>query len=521
MYRALYRKWRPLSFSDVTGQPHVTDTLSHEVATGKLSHAYLFTGSRGTGKTTCAKILSKAVNCLSPVNGSPCNECEICKGIDSGAVLDVIEIDAASNNGVDNIRDLREEATFTPVKAKFRVYIIDEVHMLSIGAFNALLKILEEPPSYVIFILATTEVHKLPATILSRCQRFDFHHIPPEDISSRLMFVAKQENITLSEESAMMIARYADGALRDALSLLDSCSAKSSNITPDIVSSCAGIAGKDHLFKMADFIAAKDTSSAIHLVGELHNSSCNMERLCIELLEHFRNLMVSKTVRDIENLIIAANDDIEHYKKQSSQFSLESILNILTVLGNSVNDFKKGIDRKLQAEMLIVRLCTPSLSTDNTSILRRIADLEAGTHFSRPAAPATLKENPVFEQKKESETVPAQNETPESSDDLMRFRGWPEVLGILKDSCKPISGLLSGSSAFIQGDKLLIKTNNAALIQFLNIPLYSNAIIDAVIKTCGKKYAVSVFDNTEEKKRTDPLENLAKKIDEYKKKEND
>ncbi|MBQ4629895.1 MAG: DNA polymerase III subunit gamma/tau [Clostridia bacterium] len=517
MYRALYRKWRPLTFDDVTGQPHVTDTLSHEVATGKLSHAYLFTGSRGTGKTTCAKILSKAVNCLSPVNGSPCNECEICKGIDSGAVLDVIEIDAASNNGVDNIRDLREEATFTPVKAKFRVYIIDEVHMLSIGAFNALLKILEEPPSYVVFILATTEVHKLPATILSRCQRFDFHHIPPEDISKRLMYVAKQENLTLSAESAMMIARYADGALRDALSLLDSCSAKTDNITPDIVSSCAGIAGKNHLFKMADFISAKDTSSAINLVSDLHNSSCNMERLCIELMEHFRNLMISKTVNNVENLIIAANEDIEHYKKQSSQFSLEAILNILTVLSNAVNDFKKGIDRKLQAEMLIVRLCTPSLSSDNSSILRRIADLESGIHINRPSVTVS---QPIVE--KEAET-PVKTETQKEkiqtsdSDELTRFKSWPEVLGILKETCKPVSGLLSGSSAYTQGSKLFIKTDNAALVQFLNIPLYSNAIIDAVIKSCGQKYSVSVYNNDTEKKRTDPLENLVKKIDEYKK----
>ncbi len=524
MYRALYRKWRPLSFSDVTGQPHVTDTLSHEVSTGKLSHAYLFTGSRGTGKTTCAKILSKAVNCLSPVNGSPCNECEICKGIDSGAVLDVIEIDAASNNGVDNIRDLREEASFTPVKTKYRVYIIDEVHMLSIGAFNALLKILEEPPSYVIFILATTEVHKLPATILSRCQRFDFHHISPEDISSRLMYVAKEENLNLSLESSMMIARYADGALRDALSLLDSCSAKGSDITPEIVSLCAGIAGKNHLFRMADYISAKDTASAINLISELHNSSCNMERLCVELMEHFRNLMISKTVSNVGNLIIAANDDIEHYKKQSAQFSLESILNILTVLSGAVNDFKKGIDRKLQAEMLVVRLCTPSLSSDSSSILRRLADLESGVHFQKSAPPAPSKESPVSVKTEEpvKSAVPKKEESTEGyTDGLIRFKLWPEVLGILKETSKPVSGLLSGSSAYTQGDKLYIKTDNSALIQFLNIPIYLNAITDAVMKTCGKKYTVSVFNNETERKRSDPLEGLVKKIDEYKKKEND
>ena len=308
MYQALYRKWRPKSFNDVYGQPHVTRTLQSQLESERISHAYLFTGSRGTGKTTCAKILSKAVNCLNPVDGNPCNECEICKGIDSGAILDVIEIDAASNNGVDNIRDLREEANFTPVNAKYRVYIIDEVHMLSIGAFNALLKTLEEPPSHVIFILATTEIHKLPATILSRCQRFDFKRISPEDITARLIYVSEKENVTLTENAAALIARIADGGMRDALSLLDRCFAMGNNIDENAVSSAAGIAGTIHLFSFSEYVAKGDFTSALKLVSKLHNEFCDIDSLCTELTLHFRNLMVAKTVKECDGLIVCSKD---------------------------------------------------------------------------------------------------------------------------------------------------------------------------------------------------------------------
>ena len=305
MPKALYRKWRPQVFSDVSGQGHITETLMHEVDVGRLSHAYLFTGSRGTGNTTCAKILSKAVNCLNPQNGNPCNECEVCRGIDDGSILDVTEIDAASNNGVDNIRDLREEANFTPAVAKYRVYIIDEVHMLSTGAFNALLKTLEEPPSHVLFILATTEVHMLPATILSRCQRFDFRRIPPEDIAKRLLLVAEKENLKLAEDAAMLIARIADGALRDALSILDQCASFSEEITLNIVSKAAGLLGRDYLFEISDAIKNQDSSKVLSIIDRLHASSCDMERLINELVNHFRNVMISKTTKTLKNLLYA------------------------------------------------------------------------------------------------------------------------------------------------------------------------------------------------------------------------
>lgn len=530
MYRALYRKWRPAVFSDVAGQPHVTQTLMHEVETGKLSHAYLFTGSRGTGKTTCAKILAKAVNCLHPVGGNPCCACEICRGIDDGTVLDVIEIDAASNNGVDNIRDLREEANFTPVRARYRVYIIDEVHMLSIGAFNALLKILEEPPSYVLFILATTEVHKLPATILSRCQRFDFHHIPPENIAERLQYVAGQEKIDLTDEAAVLIARYADGALRDALSLLDRCSARGETITPEIVGACAGIAGKEYLFQMADCVAAQNAADALRLIGNLHASSCNMERLCVELTEHFRNLMVSKVVRDPQNLIICSKEDLAAYRTQSEKFTLETILHILSVLGDTSANLKRGLDRKIETEMAILRLCTPSLSTDSDALLRRISELErsvrSGSAISAPAEPvSTAGDLPAVSTQalpeEKSEMVQVQQHTPETptGSESAQFRLWPEVLLILKDTCKPISGVLVGSTAVLSENVLQIKSGNAAFARFLEIPTYVTAIQEAVEKVSGKKYRIEAFDNGREEKKSDPLEQLIVKINTYKESE--
>ncbi len=519
MYRALYRKWRPATFTDVSGQPHVTQTLMHEVQTGKLSHAYLFTGSRGTGKTTCAKILSKAVNCLHPVDGNPCGECEICRGIDDGSVLDVIEIDAASNNGVDNIRDLREEANFTPVKAKYRVYIIDEVHMLSIGAFNALLKILEEPPSYVLFILATTEVHKLPSTILSRCQRFDFHHIPPESIAQRLRYVSEQENIDLTDEGALMIARYADGALRDALSLLDRCSARGETITPEVVSACAGIAGKEHLFKMADCIARRDAAAALELVGELHTSSLNMERLCVEMTEHFRNLMVSKAVRDPSQLIICSKEDLAHYKSQSDAFTLESILDILNVLGETSANLKRGLDRRIETEMAVLRLCTPSLSTDNHALLRRIGELEKKIEngsFVTAEQPKKAPDKKTEPPEKLKPAAPAQSDpVPVEDNAPQRYRLWPEVVLELKETCKPLIGILTGSSAFLQGEQLILQSDNAALERFLEIPQYLQAVKDAVAKINGTPLSIVMENKKQSQKRKDPLEDLIRKINTF------
>ncbi len=377
MYRALYRKWRPQTFTDVSGQEHITNTLMHEVEAGRLSHAYLFTGSRGTGKTSCAKILSKAVNCLHPVNGNPCNECEICRGIDDGSILDVTEIDAASNNGVDNIRDLREEANFTPAAAKYRVYIIDEVHMLSAGAFNALLKTLEEPPEHVLFILATTEVQKLPATILSRCQRFDFRRIPAEDISARLLKVAENENLELSEDASLLIARIADGALRDALSILDQCAGANEPITVNTVSNCAGLLGKDYLFEISDAVINNNASRVLSIIDRLHSSSCDMERLISELVNHFRNVMMAKTAEKPEEFIVCTPDELSKYMSLAKKMTYGTVLYVMETLCKEASALKYSSHQRAQVETVLIRLCTPELSTDNSAIIRRIDELES------------------------------------------------------------------------------------------------------------------------------------------------
>ncbi len=403
MYQALYRKWRPRTFSDVSGQETVTTALKNELKTGRLSHAYLFTGCRGTGKTTCAKILAKAVNCAHPVDGDPCNECAVCRGIDDGSVLDVAEIDAASNNGVDSIRDLRDEVAFTPVSGKYRVYIIDEVHMLSAGAFNALLKTLEEPPAHVIFILATTEVHKLPATILSRCQRFDFGRIRPEDIAARIHYVAEQEGLTVTEDAAMLLARLADGALRDALSLLDQCASVSHTITMDTVTGVTGMAGQDTLAELTDCVARQDAAAALALVDRLYRSAKDMERLCAEWVTYLRNLMILHSVRDAGELVIASPDELARMGAAAQKLGLPTILHMMEVLQNALDRLRGGVSRRVEMEMAVLRLCDPRLDGSAAALTHRLDVLEAAVRAGASAAPAA----PVAEP-----SVPAPMEQP-------------------------------------------------------------------------------------------------------------
>ena len=398
MYQVLYRKWRPRVFSDVVGQPHITRTLLSEVREGRLAHAYLFTGSRGTGKTTCAKILSKAINCLNPQNGNPCNECEICRGVDNGTLLDVVEIDAASNRGIDDIRLLRDESNFTPAQATYRVYIIDEVHMLTIEAFNALLKTLEEPPEHVKFILATTEVHKLPSTILSRCQRFDFRRIEPKVIADRLMFIAQQENAVLHEDAALLIARIADGGMRDALSLLDSALSVTGEVTAAVVSDCAGLMGRDAIYDLVRAVAAADTAKCLQLLDSLHNASCDTERLITELTSQFRNFLILKTVRRPEDLIVCTADELALLKTLADLFSAEQILFALNVLTKTGEAIKRTQNRRIEAEMALIRLCSPETDTDVSALNARIASLEAALAALQkngvPAAPAPAAQAP-------------------------------------------------------------------------------------------------------------------------------
>ena len=402
MYRVLYRKWRPQTFSDVSGQPHITNTLMNEVRENRLAHAYLFTGSRGTGKTSCAKILAKAINCLHPVDGNPCNECEICRGIDNGSILDVVEIDAASNRGIDDIRALREESAFTPAQAKFRVYIIDEVHMLTIEAFNALLKTLEEPPEHIVFILATTEVQKLPSTILSRCQRFDFRRISVSSIVNRLQYVAEKENVEIDETAAMLIARIADGGMRDALSIFDRCLSISEKVDTAVVSDAAGIMSKEYLFSLSEAFKNKDTSTALSIIDELHNSSCDTERLCTELTNHFRSILIIKSVKKPENILVCTNEELDELKKISAKFTVEEILNIMNILSSAIAAIKATHNRRIETEMAIIKICSPEASTDVSALFARISELEekvsrlsSGQIVSAPVA--TAPANAVYE----------------------------------------------------------------------------------------------------------------------------
>lgn len=376
MYRVLYRKWRPKTFEDVTGQPQVTQTLKQELVAGRIAHAYLFTGSRGTGKTTCAKILAKAINCLNPIDGEPCGTCEICRGIDEGSVTDVVEIDAASNNGVDNIRMLREEAGFTPAMAKYRVYIIDEVHMLSIGAFNALLKTLEEPPAHVVFILATTEVHKMPATILSRCQRFEFKRISPDDSAQRLCYIAREEGADLDDEAALLIARLADGALRDALSILDQCIGVSNHVTTEVVCSTVGIVGREHLYQLVDAAASQNSAKALELIDQLYRGSKDMARLCEELSVYFRNMMLIKTMKDARAFIPVSEEGFQSLTKQALSLSLTAILHGLDTIQDALEKIYRGANARITFEMTMIQLCTPQLDTSAEALLRRINALE-------------------------------------------------------------------------------------------------------------------------------------------------
>lgn len=366
MYQALYRKWRPQTFADVIGQQHITDTLRAQLQSGRLSHAYLFTGTRGTGKTTCAKILARAVNCEHPVNGDPCNECAACRGILDGSVLDVTEIDAASNNGVDNIRDLRDETRYTPAQVKKRVFIIDEVHMLSIGAFNALLKTLEEPPEHVLFILATTELHKVPATILSRCQRFDFRRIGAEDIARRLLDVAAGEGIQLTEGAARLIARLADGAMRDALSMLDRAAAAGA-VDEQTVTAALGVLGQDDGVRLAEALKAGDLAAAVGLLDEYYNAGRDLASVYDQMLGLIRDALLVKTSKtDVSGLISPAYS-VKTLQKLCDGLAASTLIAWSRVIGNALDRMRSAANRRVEAELCAVRLC--SLGAENYDTL--------------------------------------------------------------------------------------------------------------------------------------------------------
>ncbi len=561
MYQVLYRKYRPRVFADVYGQDHVTSTLKNEIKEGRISHAYLFTGSRGTGKTTCAKILAKAVNCPNAVDGEPCNACEICKGLDSGTIYDVVEIDAASNNGVDNIRDLREEVNYTPTRGKYRVYIIDEVHMLSTGAFNALLKTLEEPPAHVIFILATTEVHKLPATILSRCQRFDFKRIQPETMAVRLQQVAGLEGMELAPDAATLIARIADGALRDGLSILDQCAGRSKQITAQLVSEVAGLAGREALYRLSDAVLARDSSAAAEELAQLHENSYDMERLCVEMINHFRNFMMVKTVKKSRELIICTDDEYKHIEESAGQFTLAQILRGLDLFQSTLVKIKGGATPRIEMEMAFVRLCEPKLETDPDAINQRLSALERAVQNGVPAAPVKTVQSPAPAERPapaqptvpptpqpaptpaapapepvpaapaepaptpmaepaqpaaplpQEPAPPAPSPAPAADSEQQLFMQWADLMEILHRTDIALFGVLNGSQGYTRGEFFLIDSPNPTIKEFIKISTHAKAIRAALHELTGHNYKLGLFKkkSTEQAPRRDPLEDLLSK----------
>lgn len=550
MYRVLYRKWRPTVFTDVSGQEHITSTLQNEVSSGRLNHAYLFTGSRGTGKTTCAKILAKAVNCLNPQNGNPCGECEICKGIDDGSILDIVEMDAASNRKIDDIRQIIDEVQFKPTKCKYRVYIVDEVHMLTQEAFNALLKTLEEPPDHVIFILATTEVHKLPQTIRSRCQRFDFHRIPPRAIADRVEYVVSQENAEITDSAALMLASVADGALRDALSLLDSCLAVSSYIDEKVVRNAAGLVNNSYLFELATAIINKNPSKSLEIVGRLYSESKDMARLCDELVEHFRAIMLIKTIKNPRDILIMSDDEFEQAVTQSDYLSLADIVFYMDVLSKAYQRMGKGTGDRTELEMALVKLSASELDGTIEALTARVTALEKAVkrgitvNYAQPAQQSvqaetaqsasvpntqTEVEEPFAKPEPEHKKAPVAKPAPEVKpvvqrasvnldelyDNAVPFTRWVEVVNSLKSVSRSIAAAFAGSTAYESGNYLLIDTNNELAFDLLRQNGRRAEIKSALLELTGKNYSLGPYKRSTPKKeeKTDPLNSLVQSLE--------
>ena len=550
MYQALYRKWRPKTFDDVAGQEHITTTLRNELKNDRISHAYLFTGSRGTGKTTCAKLLAKAVNCLNPQNGSPCGECEICREIDNGTSIDVFEMDAASNRKIDDIRGIIDEVQGTPYKCRYKVYIIDEVHMLTAESFNALLKILEEPPTHVVFILATTEVHKIMLTIQSRCQRFDFHRIPPRAIADRLLYVANQEDIALDDSAAMLIASVSDGALRDALSLLDRCISISRDVSDEVVRSAAGLADKGYLYDLAACVIHKNTAKALEIVDRLYGEAKDMPLLCDELLTHFRSLMLIKSVKNPRDIVVFTDSEFEQAQTQADYLSLADIVYYMDILSRSYQRMGKGTGDRVEMEMALVKLTAPELDVTNEAIAARITALEKAVKRGTTvvAQPAVQAEEPKTEPKAETKTEesapeetiidpPAEKEPPTQpakkpqpapapvpakgggvdivalSKNAKPFPQWTEIVESFRTVSKSISAALTGSQAFENGNYLLIQADSDMAFELLRNSERRRDVHNAVFEHTGKHYRLGPYKTAEKKQEEqDPLQSLKQRL---------
>ncbi len=505
MYQALYRKYRPQTFDDVVGQLAVTQTLKTQLVKNQLSHAYLFTGSRGTGKTSCAKILAKAVNCLNPQDSNPCKCCEACRAIDSGACMDVLEIDAASNNGVDNVRDLRDDAIYSPSQVKKRVYIIDEVHMLSISAFNALLKIIEEPPEHLLFILATTELHKVPATILSRCQRFSFRRISQEDIAARLQYVAYQENIDLDDSAARVISRMADGGMRDGMSLLDQCaSATNGELTAERVYACLGIAGERKAAELMGYIAAHDSKRALELFNRLYADGKEVGALLDELACLCRDLLVLKTAPGAGLTMLSGVASDKEAMSLTRVLSTGELVRMMNCIQTTMSGFTRSASKRMDAELCILNLCQPELSLDAGSLNARLTRLEEQIKTGEFTVSAPKKPQAPPEEEEELLPIPDDGDAPPIQEENVITEApmgfWTDLVASIRQELKPpLSGFFVASAGapvqgVLQADTLVLRCTNSFTMEMVNKPEILALVGRKAAAILGRNVRVTVSD---------------------------
>lgn len=513
MYQALYRKYRPKTFDEVVGQKSVTDTLKAQLLTGHLSHAYLFTGTRGTGKTSCAKILAKAVNCLDPIDGSPCNRCAICKAIEAGACTDVQEIDAASNNGVDHVRALRDDAVYTPAEAKKRVYIIDEVHMLSMAAFNALLKTIEEPPEHLLFILATTELHKVPATILSRCQRFSFRRLLPEDIAGRIRYVAYQEEISIDDGAVQLLSHLADGALRDGMSLLDQCaSAGGGTITAETVERCLGLAGTRKAAQLLEAISRRDARAALEEFAALYAGGKDLAALLDEMACLARDILIVKTAPGGGLGMLSGVSETSQVLQLQNAFAEAELLRIIALLQQTTANFSKSQNPRVDCELCLLQLCLPQLQLDAQSLNARLSRVEeqlasgvlvqARPAAAPEAADAPPTEGPVHETAPAASSSAAGQTLPEevtSEEDTPLPDGfWPELCQRMRAELRPpVVGFFTGAENAplqprLRGDALQLVANDAFVKAIVDKPAVRELVQTKAATLLGRPVAVQV-----------------------------
>ena len=521
-YQALYRKYRPQTFDDMVGQLAITQTLKTQLQNGQLSHAYLFTGSRGTGKTSCAKILAKAVNCENPQDGNPCNCCPSCRAIDSGACMDVLEIDAASNNGVDNVRDLRDDAVYTPSQVKMRVYIIDEVHMLSISAFNALLKIIEEPPEHLLFILATTELHKVPATILSRCQRFAFRRISQEDIASRLQYVAYQENIDLEDSAARVLARMADGGMRDALSLLDQCAAATvGEVNAERVYACLGIAGQQKAAEMLAYIARHETQKALTLFNHLYSDGKDLCALLDELACLARDLLILQTAGGAGMTMLSGVAEGREAAALAKMISGGELMRIMSLLQQTLAGFTRSASRRMDAELCILNMCQPELSLDAQSLNARLTRLEEKIATGAFLAAASPVVPSVAEQIVEDEELPpppddcdAPPEVAQPAPQEVPVGFWMDLGASIRQELPPsMRGFFTFApdasvQGMLQGDKVILQCKEAFTLGMIDKPELLEIVARKASTRLGRSIRVEAMDISAQPVRNDKLNQL-------------